>query len=126
MAVEAPEGASLKILSEFPGTLPGIEKVQVQELRLEPGAKWENFVVASTALCTVVKGQVTAMHNGHSAVYSRGSRMVLQKGTTQSFYNTSVEPHVQHIWMLIPTAETFNEEASAVTPSRVVIDYSEP
>ena len=45
---QLPDGVSLKILAEFPSNLPGIEKVQLQEFRVEPGAKWEGGVVGST------------------------------------------------------------------------------
>lgn len=47
-AAELPEGVTFKVLAEFPSDIPGIEKVQLQELRLEPGAKWENITVGDT------------------------------------------------------------------------------
>lgn len=47
-AAELPEGVTFKVLAEFPSDIPGIEKVQLQELRLEPGAKWENVTVGDT------------------------------------------------------------------------------
>ncbi|MFQ5912867.1 MAG: hypothetical protein ACE5JS_06770 [Nitrospinota bacterium] len=43
-----PAGVSFKVLAEFPSDIPGIEKVQLQEFRLEPGAKIENDVVPDT------------------------------------------------------------------------------
>lgn len=47
-AMELPKGVSFKVLAEFPSKISGIEKVQLQELRLEPGAKWENITVGDT------------------------------------------------------------------------------
>ena len=45
-AAELPEGVTLKVLDEFPSEIRGMEKIQLQELRLEPGAKWENHIPA--------------------------------------------------------------------------------
>jgi len=40
----AAEGISATVLAEFPSEIAGIEKFVLVEVRMEPGAKLENFV----------------------------------------------------------------------------------
>ncbi len=44
------KGWSSKVLAEFPSDVPGIEKIVLSELRVEPGAKRENFASEATVL----------------------------------------------------------------------------
>ena len=46
----AAEGVSTRVLAEFPSDLPGIEKIVLVELRVEPGGKKENFAPEATVL----------------------------------------------------------------------------
>ena len=46
--MKLPDGVSFKVLAEFPSDIPGIEKVQLQEMTLQPGAKWENITIGDT------------------------------------------------------------------------------
>jgi hypothetical protein len=63
-AAELPEGVTLKVLDEFPSEIRGMEKIQLQELRLEPGAKWENYIGGDMVLCTVKQGELTVAWAG--------------------------------------------------------------
>ncbi len=49
-AGKLPPGVSIQVLAEFPSDLPAIEKIVLVELRVEPGAKRENFVSEPTVL----------------------------------------------------------------------------
>ncbi len=46
----AAKGVSTRVLAEFPSDLPGIEKIVLVELRVEPGGKKENFAPEATVL----------------------------------------------------------------------------
>ena len=46
----AAEGVSTRVLAEFPSDLPGIEKIVLVEMRVEPGGKKENFAPEATLL----------------------------------------------------------------------------
>ena len=39
------KGWSATVLAEFPSDIAGVEKIKLVELRVEPGAKRENFVL---------------------------------------------------------------------------------
>ncbi len=39
------KGWSATVLAEFPSDIPGIEKILLIEVTMEPGAKMENFVL---------------------------------------------------------------------------------
>ena len=47
-AMELPPGVTFKVLAQFPSKIPGIARVELQELTLAPGAKWENITVGDT------------------------------------------------------------------------------
>ncbi len=113
-ATELPEGVSLRTLSESPSGIPGIEKIQLQELRMEPGAKWENFVLRDTSLCTVIQGKLTVAWAGEPVTYSLGSTMMIPQGMQQSFYNNGSEPNVQHIWRLVSSTATRSQGAADI------------
>ncbi len=49
-AGKLPPGVSSQVLAEFPSDVPGIEKIVLVELRVEPGAKRENFAPEATVL----------------------------------------------------------------------------
>ncbi len=101
-AGKLPEGMSVKVLAEFPSEIPGIEKVVLKEMRLEPGAKRENYVVGATVLCTVIQGELTGVWGGKTVFYGPGSRFTVPKGTKiQGIYNNGRELHVQRIWKLV-------------------------
>ena len=111
-ATELPEGVSLRVLSESPSGIPGIEKIQLQEVRMEPGAKWENFVLRDTSLCTVIQGELTVVWAGEPVTYSLGSTLMIPKGVQRSFYNNGSEPNVQHIWGLVSSTAARNQDAA--------------
>ncbi len=46
----AAKGVSTRVLAEFPSDLPGIEKIVLVEMRVEPGGKRENFTREATIL----------------------------------------------------------------------------
>ncbi len=46
----AAKGWSTKVLAEFPSDVSGIEKLVLVELRVEPGAKRENWVSEAAML----------------------------------------------------------------------------
>jgi quercetin dioxygenase-like cupin family protein len=98
-----PKGVSLKVMAEFPSEIPGIEKIQLLEFRLEPGAKLENFVHQETDFCTAKQGLLTVVAGGTTVVRGPGSRWVCPLGIKLSLYNNGSEPHVHHIWALIPS-----------------------
>ncbi len=101
-SAELPEGMSVKVLATFPSEIPGIEKVVLKEMRLEPGAKRENYVVGATVLCTVIQGELTGVWGGKTVFYGPGSRFTVPKGTKiQGIYNNGRELHVQRIWKLV-------------------------
>ncbi len=49
-AGKLPPGVSIQVLAEFPSDLPAIEKIVLVELRVEPGAKRENWVSEAAML----------------------------------------------------------------------------
>ncbi len=102
-AAQGPTGVSSKVLAEFPSEIPGIEKIVLLEFRLEPGAKLENFVHKETNFCTAKQGLLTAVVGGTTVIRGPGSRWVCPLGLKVSLYNNGSEPHVHHIWQLIPS-----------------------
>lgn len=95
------EGITSKTLAELPSEIPGIKKIKLKELRVEPGAKRENYVVKSTSFCTVVQGELTVVTDNGTVVHGPGSTWMMRKGTKQSIYNKGSELHIQQVWSLV-------------------------
>ena len=97
-----PEGVTMVVLKESPAPhLPGIAKVKLVEMRIAPGTKWMNHLVADSGFCTVLQGTMT-MEVGDKT-YSRfaGDTWVMKKGSTVNIYNRGTVEHVQRIWLLV-------------------------
>lgn len=76
------EGVRVEVLAEHPADLPGIDKVQVRKLTLEPGASLANFVIAERIYCISTKGEVavTDHDRGTTATYGAGEHWSIGPG----------------------------------------------
>ncbi|MFQ5915236.1 MAG: cupin domain-containing protein [Nitrospinota bacterium] len=97
------KGVSYKVLAAFPSDVPGIGKLVLVELRLEPGGYMKNVTLPATGLVTAIQGTLTVVSGGKTVIHGAGSTWVSPKGTKVSIYNNGSEPHVHHIWRLVPS-----------------------
>ena len=97
-----PEGVTMVVLKESPAPhLPGIAKVKLMELRIAPGTKWMNHLVADSGFCTVLQGTMTMEVGDKTVSRFAGDTWVMKKGSTVNIYNRGTVEHVQRIWLLV-------------------------
>ncbi len=97
-----PEGVTMVVLKESPAPhLPGIAKVKLVEMRIAPGTKWMNHLVADSGFCTVLQGTMTMEVGGETYSRFAGDTWVMKKGSTVNIYNRGTVEHVQRIWLLV-------------------------
>ena len=97
-----PEGVTMVVLKESPAPhLPGIAKVKLVEMRIAPGTKWMNHLVADSGFCTVLQGTMTMEVGDKTVSRFAGDTWVMKKGSTVNIYNRGTVEHVQRIWLLV-------------------------
>ena len=100
-----PEGVSVDVIAEYPVDIPGIEKVVLKKITLEPGAKLANFPENDTTFCHATAGTITVVDhaNGTTTIYTEGARWAPQKGATYSISNPGDVTHVHWVYALVET-----------------------
>ncbi len=97
-----PEGVTMVVLKESPAPhLPGIAKVKLVEMRIAPGTKWMNHLVADSGFCTVLQGTMTMEVGDKTVSRFAGDTWVMKKGSTVNIYYRGTVEHVQRIWLLV-------------------------
>ena len=98
-----PEGVEVTVVAEYSVKIPGIEKVQLRKVTLQPGAILENISAKHTDFCQVTQGMVTVVDHGQrtTTVYVAGSRFAPEKGTTMTVSNPGDVPGVVWVYRLI-------------------------
>ncbi len=82
LAQGLPPGVTVEVLADYgsPG-IPGVARVRLKRLTMQPGAKIENLTIKTTNYCETSKGTVTAViENGPTLILGPGSRWVEPKG----------------------------------------------
>ena len=98
-----PEGVEVQVVAEYSVTIPGIEKVQLRKVTLQPGAILENIPVNDTDFCSETQGTLTVVDhkNGTTTLYAAGSRWAPEKGITATISNAGDVPAVMWVYRLI-------------------------
>lgn len=99
---DLPEGVGVAIVATYPVDLPGIEKVELRKVTLEPGATWE-LTVKDNFFCNVTQGMISVFDHGAgtTTLYTPGSRWAPIKGNTVTVTNPGDETHVHWVYAMI-------------------------
>ena len=57
---ELPEGVGAQVVAEYAVDIPGVEKVELRQLSLAPGASWE-FEIEDTLFCDAIQGVISVV-----------------------------------------------------------------
>ncbi len=98
-----PEGVSMSIVAEYKTDIPGIDKVQLQKLTLQPGAELADFFIENQIFCHATDGVILVVDAaaGKSTLYTAGSRWAPTKGATVNISNPGDDVHVHWVYALI-------------------------
>ena len=77
-----PDGVKVTVIAEYPSKMPGLEKVRLVRVVLQPGAKFDNALIDNDEYCRLEQGQLTRINHqtGSTDVYTVGSLWAPQKG----------------------------------------------
>ena len=81
-AQQLPPGVTMEVLADYgsPG-IPGVAKIRLMRLTMDPGTKLENVPVNTTNYCETASGTITAViENGPTLILGPGSRWTEPKG----------------------------------------------
>lgn len=83
--------------------IPGIEKVELKKITLEPGAILANFPVKDQIFCNATQGVISVIDHtsGTSTLYTAGSRWAPRKGGIFTISNPGEVTHVHWVYALI-------------------------
>ncbi len=102
LSEELPEGVTAQLVAEYPSNIPGMKKIQLFKITLQPGAVWKDIPVENTDLCNATQGTFTVVNQktGTTTIYAEGSRWINEKGTTVTVSNPGDVPAVQWVYVL--------------------------
>ena len=85
-----PDGVTASVIAEYPSKVPGLEKVRLVKVVLQPGAKFDNALIENDEYCRLEQGQLTRINHktGATDVYTVGSLWAPQKGERHTITNT--------------------------------------
>lgn len=90
LADELPEGITATVVAEYQSRVPGLEKVRLVRVLLEPGAKFDDVEVKNEEYCELKSGTLT--HTNHATgvtdVFTAGARWAPPKGDRHTVVNT--------------------------------------
>ena len=94
----------MKVVLEYSSDIPGVAKVQLARLVMQPGAALENLTIEWEGYCTGTKGVFTVVNHTHGTTgnYAAGGRWNDVLGEVVSLFNHGDVPAEQWIYMLIP------------------------
>ena len=98
-----PKGAEVVLVSEHKSNIPGIAKVIVQRLTLEPGVVWKDVKVKGIPFCDATKGVVTVtdQKTGATMTFGVGSRWAPAEGMMVTLSNTGDTIHEHYITRIV-------------------------
>ena len=97
------KGGSIVLVSEHKVNIPGIKKVVIQRLTLEPGAVWKDVKVSGMPFCDATKGVVTVTDQatGATSTFGVGSRWAPAEGMMATLANTGGTVHEHYITRIV-------------------------
>ena len=98
-----PKGVKVVLVSEHNPNIPGIAKVIVQRLTMEPGAVFKNLKVKGIPFCDATKGIITVTNQatGATTTFGVGSRWAPTEGITVTLKNNGSEIHEHYITRIV-------------------------
>ena len=99
---EMPEGVGIQLLAEYSSDIPGVQKVQLTKVTLEPGATLANFTVTNPLYCNATEGTISVLDQASlkTAVYRPGDHWSFAKGTF-TLSNPGDVAHVHYLYGMI-------------------------
>ena len=100
---DLPEGVNVVVISEVDVDSPGIEKVLLMKVTMQPGKAWEDVPLDNLEFCHLTEGSYTVVvHDlGITNTYTVGARWFNRKGWTISLYNKGDVPAVQWVYQIV-------------------------
>ena len=97
------EGVSVVVISEVDVDSPGIEKVLLMKVTMQPGKAWEDVPLDNLEFCHLTEGSYTiVVHDLEiTNTYTVGARWFNRKGWTISLYNKGDVPAVQWVYQIV-------------------------
>ena len=97
------EGVEFQVLKEYSVDMPGVQKMQLTKMTLEPGATLANFTVKDPIFCSTTEGVVSVVDHtyGSTKVYAAGSHYAMRKGARLTFFNPGDVNHVAYFYEMI-------------------------
>ena len=104
---ELPDGVAVTVIAEYPSKVPGLEKVRLVKVVLQPGAKFDNALIDNDEYCRLEQGQLTRINHqtGSTDVYTVGSLWAPQKGERHTITNTGDVNTIMWAYQLIEKGE---------------------
>lgn len=107
-ADEPPEGITVNVIAEYASRVPGIEKVRLVRVVMEPGAAFRNVEIKSEEYCELEQGTLT--HTNHTTgvtdVLTTGARWAPPKGDYHTVVNSGDDVVDMWVYQLIEEGET--------------------
>ncbi|MCH8077954.1 MAG: hypothetical protein IIC64_19275, partial [SAR324 cluster bacterium] len=97
-----PKGVKVVLVSEHNPNIPGIAKVTVQRMTMEPGAVIK-LTVKGIPFCDATKGIITVTNQatGATTTFGVGSRWAPTEGITVTLKNNGSEIHEHYITRIV-------------------------
>ncbi|MCI0626798.1 MAG: hypothetical protein L0387_34985 [Acidobacteria bacterium] len=101
-----PEGVEIQLVTEYSSDIPGIQKVQLRKVTLEPGAILANFTVTKPLYCDAAAGTISVFDHAKrtTAVYRPGDHWSFARGEF-TLSNPGDVDHVHYLYALIQGQE---------------------
>ena len=71
-----PEGATVKVIAEYPSGVPALETVRLIKVTMQPGSKFDNVLIEHEEYCRLEQGQLTRI------IHDFGTTNVLSAGAS--------------------------------------------
>ena len=101
-SAKLPEGVRIQLVAEYSSDIPGVQKVQLRKVTLEPGATLGNFTVADPLFCNATAGTISVFDHakGTTAVYRSGDHWSFARGQF-TLSNPGDVDHVHYLYAMI-------------------------
>ncbi len=102
-SMELPEGMKVTVIVEYPSDAPGLEKVRLLKVLMQPGTGWTKVKQVREEYCTLEKGTLTSTDYtvNTTTVYSIGSFWSPRKDHIYTTFNTGDDEVVMWAFQLI-------------------------
>ena len=108
-------GVEFQVVKEYAVDMPGVQKMQLTKMTLEPGATLENFTANDPIFCSTTEGVVSVVDHtyGTTKAYAAGSHWAMRKGAQLTLFNPGDVKHVAYFYEMIGIERSVGSRAAS-------------